>query len=205
MAADEFDLVIIGAGSGGLTAAGFAAQIGAKVALVEKNRIGRRPYLDGLRTKQGNPQGGKSRASNAHGAPIRCNGPSARCGHDEGTRVCAPGHRTGLPVRESRRTAQAGHRSDSGRAVRFVDARTIMVGEQLFRAKWFLLTTGAHPEVPPIGGLNEVPSMTYEQIFDNDRLPNSMIIVAAGQSGCRWRTSGLLARLHVGTFRNALL
>src|SRR6266704_942450 len=40
MAAPDFDLVIIGAGSGGLTAAGFAAQLGAKVALVEKNRIG---------------------------------------------------------------------------------------------------------------------------------------------------------------------
>src|SRR5438045_502535 len=40
MAAHEFDLVIIGAGSGGLVAAGFAAQIGARVALVEKNRIG---------------------------------------------------------------------------------------------------------------------------------------------------------------------
>src|SRR5579863_6209847 len=40
MPAREFDLVIVGAGSGGLTAAGFAAQLGAKVALVEKNRIG---------------------------------------------------------------------------------------------------------------------------------------------------------------------
>src|SRR5215469_6820765 len=40
MAEREFDLVIIGAGSGGLTAAGFAAQLGAKVVLIEKNRIG---------------------------------------------------------------------------------------------------------------------------------------------------------------------
>src|SRR6516165_579178 len=40
MPAREFDLVIVGAGSGGLTAAGFAAQLGAKVALVEKDRIG---------------------------------------------------------------------------------------------------------------------------------------------------------------------
>ena len=32
MPAREFDLVIVGAGSGGLTAAGFAAQLGAKVA-----------------------------------------------------------------------------------------------------------------------------------------------------------------------------
>src|SRR5215469_8228421 len=40
MAEREFDMVIIGAGSGGLTAAGFAVQFGAKVAVVEKNRIG---------------------------------------------------------------------------------------------------------------------------------------------------------------------
>ena len=36
----DYDLVIIGAGSGGLVAAGFAAKLGAKVALVEKHRIG---------------------------------------------------------------------------------------------------------------------------------------------------------------------
>ena len=41
MATNDFDLAIIGAGSGGLTAAGFAGRLGARVALVEKNRIGR--------------------------------------------------------------------------------------------------------------------------------------------------------------------
>src|SRR5258707_7799617 len=40
MSKQQYDLVIIGAGAGGLIAAGFAAQLGAKVALVEKNRIG---------------------------------------------------------------------------------------------------------------------------------------------------------------------
>ena len=35
-----YDLVVIGGGSAGLTAAGFAAQLGKKVALVEKSRIG---------------------------------------------------------------------------------------------------------------------------------------------------------------------
>src|SRR5215471_15502028 len=35
-----YDLVIVGAGSGGLVAARFAAQLGAKVALIEKHRIG---------------------------------------------------------------------------------------------------------------------------------------------------------------------
>ena len=37
---ETHDLIIIGGGSAGLTAAGFAVQLGARVALVEKNRIG---------------------------------------------------------------------------------------------------------------------------------------------------------------------
>src|SRR5215472_6862582 len=36
----RYDLVIVGAGSGGLVAAKFAAQLGAKAGLIEKNRIG---------------------------------------------------------------------------------------------------------------------------------------------------------------------
>ena len=40
MASEDYDLVIIGAGAGGLTAAGFAIQLGAKVALVEKHKLG---------------------------------------------------------------------------------------------------------------------------------------------------------------------
>ena len=40
MAADEYDLAIIGAGAGGLTAADFAVRLGARVALIEKSRIG---------------------------------------------------------------------------------------------------------------------------------------------------------------------
>src|SRR6266581_4578786 len=40
MSKQQYDLVIIGAGAGGLIAAGFAVQLGARVALVEKNRIG---------------------------------------------------------------------------------------------------------------------------------------------------------------------
>ncbi|MCH8013981.1 MAG: FAD-dependent oxidoreductase [Candidatus Dadabacteria bacterium] len=40
MANEDYDLVIIGAGSAGLIAAGFAVQLGRRVALVEKHRIG---------------------------------------------------------------------------------------------------------------------------------------------------------------------
>ena len=68
-------------------------------------------------------------------------------------------------------------------AARFVDASTIMVDEVLIRSRTFLITTGARPKIPSIAGLNEVPFMTYEQIFDNDRLPRGMVSCVAISSG----------------------
>ena len=182
MAAREFDLVIIGAGSGGLTAAGFAAQLGAKVALVEKNRIGGDCTWTGC-------------------VPSKALLKAAKVVHEIRT-----ASRFGIPANPLdvdmtkvrtyvRQAIEQVYRFESPEELqkqgieviagtaRFVDARNIMVGEQLFRSKSFLLTTGARPQIPPIDGLNEVPFMTYEQIFDNDRLPRSMIVVGGGPMG----------------------
>ena len=182
MAAREFDLVIIGAGSGGLTAAGFAAQLGAKVALVEKNRIGGDCTWTGC-------------------VPSKALLKAAKIAHEMRTasRFGISANPPGVDmtkVREYVRQAiEQVYRSESPEelrkqgieviqgAARFVDARTIMVGEQLLGAKSFLLTTGARPQIPPIDGLNGVPFVTYEQIFDNDRLPRSMIVVGGGPIG----------------------
>jgi len=182
MAAHDFDLVIIGAGSGGLTAAGFAAQLGAKVALVEKNRIGGDCTWTGCVPSKALLKAAKI----AHAVHT-----ASRFG------VSANPPIVEMPkVREYVRKAiqqvyqfegpeelrKQGIKVIEG-AGRFVDARTIVVGEQLVRSKTFLLATGAHPWIPPIDGLNEVPFVTYEQLFDNDRLPRAMIVVGGGPIG----------------------
>lgn len=182
MAAHDFDLVIIGAGSGGLTAAGFAAQLGAKVALVEKNRIGGDCTWTGC-------------------VPSKALIKAARIAHE--VRIASRFGISSSPpetemsrVREYVRQAiQQVYQFESPEelrkqgievilgAARFVDAHTIGVSEQVVRSKTFLLTTGARPQIPPIPGLNDVPFMTNEQIFDNDRLPQAMIVVGGGPIG----------------------
>ena len=182
MAAHDFDLVIIGAGSGGLTAAGFAARLGANVALVEKNRIGGDCTWTGC-------------------VPSKALLKAAKIAHEVRTAsrfgVSANPPIVEMPkVREYVRKAiqqvyqfegpeelrKQGIEVIEG-AGRFVDARTIVVGEQFVRSKSFLLATGARPWIPPIAGLNEVPFVTYEQLFDNDRLPRAMIVVGGGPIG----------------------
>src|SRR5262249_57353521 len=63
------------------------------------------------------------------------------------------------------------------------DARTIQAGDDTLSSKLFLITTGARPMIPNIPGLRDVPFITYEQIFDNDRLPARMVVIGAGPIG----------------------
>jgi pyruvate/2-oxoglutarate dehydrogenase complex dihydrolipoamide dehydrogenase (E3) component len=182
MATHDFDLVIIGAGSGGLTAAGFAAQLGAKVALVEKNRIGGDCTWTGCVPSKALLKAAKiaHEVRTASRFGVTANPPIV-----EMTKVRAYVRQAIQQVYQfegPEELRKQGIEVIQG-AGRFVDARTIVVGEQLVRSKTFLLATGARPRIPPIAGLNEVPFVTYEQIFDNDRLPRAMIVVGGGPIG----------------------
>lgn len=178
----HYDLVIIGAGSGGLTAARFASKLGAKVALVEKHRIGGDCTWTGCVPSKALLKAAKV----AH--EVRS---AAHYGIDASQPVTNMSR-----VREYVRSAiqqvyqferpeelqREGIEVVIGSA-QFRDANTIAVGELLIHAKTFLITTGAHPFLPPITGLNDVPFLTYEQLFDNDQLPQTMIVVGAGPIG----------------------
>jgi pyruvate/2-oxoglutarate dehydrogenase complex dihydrolipoamide dehydrogenase (E3) component len=66
---------------------------------------------------------------------------------------------------------------------RFIDSHTVQAGERTLQAKTFLITTGAHAFIPPIPGLDQVPFITYEHIFENERLPRTMTVIGAGPIG----------------------
>ena len=175
----EFDLAIIGAGSDGLTAAGFAAQLGAKVALIEKNRIGGDCTWTGCVPSKALLKAAKiaHEVRTAARFGVAANPPAV-----DMTRVRAFVREAVERVYESETPEELRRQGIvvfMGSA-RFIDAQSIMAGEQPVHANTFLITTGARPRIPSIEGLNEVPFVTYEQIFDNDRLPRSMIIVLWG-------------------------
>ncbi len=182
MKEDQYDILIIGAGSGGLVAARFAAQLGARVALAEKNRIGGDCTWTGC-------------------VPSKALLKAAKVAHE--TRTASQyGVVTGPPatdmarVREYVRNAiEAVYRFEtpeelqhqgvdvvSGMA-RFVDANTLEVGGRRLQSKNFLITTGAKPIIPQIAGLQDVPFITYESIFENEVLPKTMVVVGGGPIG----------------------
>ena len=178
----RYDLVIVGAGSGGLVAARFAAQLGAKVALIEKNRIGGDCTWTGCVPSKALLKVAKV----AHEIRI-----ARRYG------ISANSPEIDMPaVREYVRGAiESVYRFENPEvlaaegielifgAARFVDPSTVLVGVRTIPSKVFLLTTGARPSVPAITGIKNVPFITYEQIFDNDVLPKTVLIVGGGPIG----------------------
>jgi pyruvate/2-oxoglutarate dehydrogenase complex dihydrolipoamide dehydrogenase (E3) component len=178
----DYDLVIIGAGSGGLVAASFAAKLGAKVALVEKHRIGGDCTWTGCVPSKALIKAAKIaheiRTASTYG--IKTNGPMIDM----------------TAVREYVRSAiQQVYRFETPEelqrqgvnvilgAAQFLDSATIAVNGHRISSKKFLLTTDARPVTPSIAGLNEVPFFTYQQIFENDRLPRELIVIGGGPIG----------------------
>jgi pyruvate/2-oxoglutarate dehydrogenase complex dihydrolipoamide dehydrogenase (E3) component len=182
MSGYDFDLVIIGAGSGGLTAAEFAAQLGTKVALVEKHRIGGDCTWTGC-------------------VPSKALLKVAKVAHQVRT-AGQYGIITSAPVIDMaavrafiRRAIDDVYQFESPeelerKGVEVIsghahvhDAATILVNQHAIRSKTFLITTGARPRLPDVAGLNEVPYLTYEKIFDIDQLPATFVVIGGGPVG----------------------
>jgi pyruvate/2-oxoglutarate dehydrogenase complex dihydrolipoamide dehydrogenase (E3) component len=59
----------------------------------------------------------------------------------------------------------------------------LKVGDDLLIGKKFVIATGSKPTVPPIDGLDSVPYLTNEQVFEEETLPESIIVIGAGTVG----------------------
>ncbi len=182
MTRNSYDLVVIGAGSGGLVAARFAARLGARVALVEKNHIGGDCTWTGCVPSKALLKAAKIahsvRTASHYG--VVANTLIIDMGR---VRAYVRGAIEAVYQFETPEQLQADGVEVIFGAARFVDAHTLAVGEQVVRSKSFLVTTGARPLIPQIDGLNGVPFVTYENIFDNDVLPERMIVVGGGPVG----------------------
>jgi len=179
----EYDLAILGAGAGGLIAADFALQLGARTALLERARIGGDCTWTGCVPSKSLIKA----ATVAH---------HARSASRYGVKVSAPVVDL-TEVREYLRdTIQQIYRSTTPEALqkkgmdvllgaaRFLDPHTLETGTRQIKAKKVLICTGAVPRIPAIEGLPEVPYSTYLQIFETDRLPDAMLVIGGGPVGC---------------------
>ena len=180
--ADEYDLVVVGAGSAGLSAAPFAAKLGARVALVDKDRPGGDCLYSGCVPSKALIKAAKV----AH---------EMRRATDYGLAPCEPtvdlarvmAHVQNVIGRvyefENPETlAHEGVELVTGVA-RFVDPHTVRAGDRTLRARRFIICTGARAAIPPIPALAGVGYLTYEDVFQMTQLPRHLLVIGAGPIG----------------------
>ncbi len=176
------NLCVIGAGSGGLSVAAGAAQMGAKVILIEKHKMGGDCLNYGCVPS-------KALIAAAHTADrVRRSGRFGVNGHEpEIDFLKTHDHVHGViaaiaPHDSVERLEGLGVRVIQG-AARFTGPREVAVGEQRIRARRFVIATGSSPAAPPIPGLDQVPYLTNETVFDLDERPEHLIVIGGGPIG----------------------
>jgi pyruvate/2-oxoglutarate dehydrogenase complex dihydrolipoamide dehydrogenase (E3) component len=179
---DAFDLIIIGGGSAGLTAAQAALALGARTALVEGKRTGGECTWTGCIPS-------KTLLSVAHQAHAARNG--QRFGiHSETVTIDFAQVMTHL-----QQTIHDIYHEESPDALRqmgldvfeayarFSDPHTLELSDgKRIHGRRFILCTGAQTVIPPV--FASVPCLTNETLFDLETLPEHLIIVGAGAVGC---------------------
>jgi pyruvate/2-oxoglutarate dehydrogenase complex dihydrolipoamide dehydrogenase (E3) component len=176
------DLCVIGAGSGGLSVAAAAAAFGVPVVLVEKAKMGGDCLNTGCVPSKALIAAAARAHEMRHGAPFGVSAGNA--GVDFG-RVHAHVHQVIAaiaPNDSKERFTGLGVRVIAGSAA-FADARTVTAGDARIKARRFVIATGSAPAVPPIPGLDGVPFLTNETIFDLRECPKHLVVIGAGPVG----------------------
>jgi pyruvate/2-oxoglutarate dehydrogenase complex dihydrolipoamide dehydrogenase (E3) component len=176
------DLCIIGAGSGGLSVAAAAAQLGANVVLIERERMGGDCLNWGCVPSKALLAAAKRAQQMRTSAPF---GIKAQPPEIDFAAVMA--HVRGV-IRHIEPNDSVERFSGLGVQVieaegRFLDPRTVVAGGYEIKARRFVVATGSSPALPPIAGLDQVPYLTNKTLFGLTELPRHLIIIGGGPIG----------------------
>lgn len=176
------DICVIGAGSGGLSVAAGAAQMGARTVLIERDAMG-------------------GDCLNTGCVPSKALLAAAKQAYRMGA-----GERFGVAPQEAKVDFQKVHDHVHGVIAaiapndsvarfeslgvtvikdhaRFSSGNTVIAGNAEITARRFVIATGSRAFAPPIPGLDKVPFYTNENLFENRECPEHLIIIGGGPIG----------------------
>lgn len=181
MAAIETDICVIGAGSGGLSVAAGAVQMGASVVLLEGHLMGGDCLNFGCVPSKALLAAGHK----AHETSLSAFGVA---GHDPAPDYAAAKDHVRAVIEEIEPVDSQERFEGLGVQVirefgKFISHSEVQAGEDVIKARRFVIATGSRPFVPPIPGLDGVPHHTNETIFDLRDRPDHLIIIGGGPIG----------------------
>ena len=180
---ETYDLIVIGGGSAGLTAARFGAQLGLRVALTEVERVGGDCTWTGCIPSKSLVKAAKIahdiRAANRYGL--------------NAVKPVVDLKAVMARVKAVSEEVYQGESPDTLRnegievffgPARFLDSGMVRVGDAKLSGRKFVIATGARPVSPSIPGITEVSYLTYETVWELQDLPQRLLVIGGGPIGC---------------------
>lgn len=176
------DAIVIGGGAAGLTAAGGCALFGLKVALIEGHKMGGECLNNGCVPSKAIITAAKraqeARTSTRHGVTlaepqVEWSGVHKHI-HDAIAHI--------EPHDSAERFEEMGVEVIQDWA-RVTGKHSVEVGGRTLAAPRIVIATGSKPAVPPIEGLDSVPYLTNENLFDLQEQPDHLVIIGGGVIG----------------------
>ncbi|WP_375254492.1 dihydrolipoyl dehydrogenase family protein [Yoonia sp.] len=178
----ETDICIIGGGSGGLSIAAGAVQMGAKVVLIEGHKMGGDCLNYGCVPSKALIASAKQAHAMSNGAKYGVGEVAAQVDY-----AAAKDHVHDViaqiaPVDSVERFEGLGVHVISEFGA-FISKTEVQAGNTIIKARRFVVATGSGPFVPPIPGLDTVKHYTNEDIFDLREKPAHLIVIGGGPIG----------------------
>jgi pyruvate/2-oxoglutarate dehydrogenase complex dihydrolipoamide dehydrogenase (E3) component len=184
------DVLVIGAGSGGLSVAAGAVQMGATVVLLEGHRMGGDCLNYGCVPSKALIASAKAAFGQAHGAVFGVADVTPDVDYAAAKEHVADVIAQIAPVDSQARFEGLGVKviREFGR---FISPAEVQAGDTVIAARRIVIATGSRPFVPPIDGLEDVTYYTNETIFDLRDRPEHLLIMGGGPIGME------MAQAHV--------
>ncbi len=195
MASYDYDLFVIGAGSGGVRAARLSAGYGARVAVAEDYRVGGTCVIRGCVPKKLLVYAAHVREEVEDAAGYGWTIPEAR--FDWPTLIAHKDHEIARLEGIYRRILEGANVALMEGRARLLDPHTVEIAGRRVSADKILIATGAHPVRLP--GYDSENSITSDEAFQLERLPERIAVVGGGYIAVEFAGifNGLGSQVHL--------
>ncbi len=179
----DTNLVVIGGGSAGLVTAYIAAAVKAKVTLIEKHKMGGDCLNTGCVPSKALIRSAKVKHTIDQAEKYGIRSAKAEVDFDQVFGRVQNVIKAIEPHDSVERYTELGVDCIEGHA-EIISPFEVKVGERVITTKNIVIATGARPFVPPIEGLDQVPYLTSDTLWNITKQPKRLLVMGAGPIGC---------------------
>ena len=176
------DICVIGGGSGGLSVAAGAAQMGAQVVLVEGHKMGGDCLNYGCVPSKALLAAANRAVAHQANTDFGLSAAKPKVDFAKVMTHVSDVIKSIEPMDSVERFAGLGVKVIEAKG-KFIDRKTLRAGNSTILAKRFVIATGSSAAIPPVKGLKGVPYLTNETIFSLQKQPKHLLVLGGGPIG----------------------